>query len=1401
MSNINSTLLFLSSFSADLEDERINDLTMFLITENISLAPEPQDLNLLIDKYMSVSNLLTFLSMTGTNFIFSKKNVKGQLHSVDYSFYNLYTDEDEEVDALDLTHEQLKSMKTVKLTDLADHVLGEVAENLGKLEPKKLAKFFSLLAYGIDVEDTKVSFAANYGGLEIDFNTGEFSVGRTHKVAANLVSIGTRDVSSLGVLFLLGAEIVQLGTSGMWRGEGILNKVPGLWDEDHNYGVKTKDANMYLAKGGKKTVKFDIHKNRNVFAFPYFALANGKFKVEGTTFEGKTIFTDKTANKTKYDDDAANAAGIFGATVQFISKSGEVKSQKGQFTINDTGAKMVDGVLKEIMAINIGAKVLNRITQAFKSLSADLNKWDNGKLVSIRNSSKFGTKIMSTGAKCLMEGQLVKVAMTNSTLCRGSGVALCNPEFWFIYGVDEKLKGRVNYNELTGEALAKYAAVPTKEHGNFFMFLKDVGDVLDAIPKDKVFGPGDVIAEFDFGGKKPHVLFNNKSHNKYFMVTGYTVKQPKITKKDYRPSYSDIVLNVKAVKKTQFAKLRSAGIKATTVVDLNDQWFNLNGDKVGYPADIIFNNETRKGQLSNLLMFAHSDDNIKDAVVEGDDSGCYTVVTYTNGKADKRINLMDPFNEVTQWVNANTTVMKLQSSMPKYEYEKSLKAAESAKFELSWKLIQDNGDWVVVEDEVEVLVGYMPLNYEISTADDSVTASTLTPEMMAGTSLLSQEFVEAVYAEAKPTRDVLFGLLNMATGTMLDNTVEINLQLPQELKAMQELVGDLSGMSDRHVVDVMSKHYPDGIMFYASGVGGNSQLLVDFKVVGATMTFIEGSADQISQEIVSAVKYFSSAEKTNTSGIDSTMYSMICQLSGSLKAWIIEGLTSKGIIKKLSRSSKCLINCKVRTVYDLALIPDADGVPKILVHPDCGVAKMLGQNVDKSWNPSYLSNYLYADKKSFKNKFSVDFPHAKFVSMEKNDSGTGYIVTFFDPYMLNGVIAPTVRIPMFMPAVCKIVISEVLEPSYIGLLPSVWAEGNSGDSDGDGVGAMNGSARGMTVADAVRMNKSVAGMAGYNTIYANTKMPFADFLEKPSKKNLLQPKGFAYASFLPHDDVEEFAFNPEYSHVGLRGTHVNTANHYMYSVGTGYGIASAVTCWAAVCALNPKWSNKMPLLEKAILVIWTLVYEGLGLSGYSATAAKFFDVLRVSSFGIGKDKDGNHQYQYAIDKDGNPVPTFSDVAKEQKLEANDAVAFMLNALDLPEDDDWISVLEVLIDFNNFRMKYGKLDRNQITPEKLEKWSDHDLARITMVGMFRHMGRGVDPATGIEIEAAESGDLYGADFPSSFKLVENRGYINQFLPQGTWLNKMYTNGMNFMLEANETLLDNAQETAFRNQNGQ
>lgn len=1394
---LEATLKLLLNFQVDEDNDLHAELASFLVTNNINLASETQELNYVLSSKPTkgtVSPLLTFLNSCGCTIAASTvakgfgtlTTSEGYLPMEDLTYYDMI--EQEDVSFFDASIEQLEGVLAIRQEDLANFVMDQVAEKLSALTPDVLAKMFSLLTYGVELEGSKVVYAANYGGLELDFATGEFTVGNTTKQATKKVNINGTRTSTLGILFLLGAEIIKLGHDGLWRGEGILNEVPGLWDDEQNYGIVANDSNKFLKKGQAKAIQFTS--NRMVEGFPYYAITNATLQTEKLKW-GNTILTDKVASKTEYDEDAANSCGIFGATVSYKSKDGTKKTQKGQHTINDTGAK----ANKASKIIEVGAKLLNRISQSFKYQGSDLCYANaDGSLSSTRSVSKFGTKIMSSGKACMMEGQMVKIALTNMSISSGSGVAVMNPKFAVYYGLDKTISTLINFTDCTGEVEAKYNNQVTKEHANYYAFLKDVENVLADIPKDKVFAPGEDIASFDYGNGNVKPLFSNKFNNQYLLVTGYKVKPPKITKNGHRPSHVSIKLKVKAVKEVQFAKFRTAGLKATTVVSPQYKWFDAAGNEVGYPADIVYNNETRKGNVSELVMYANTAPNIKSAIVEGDDAGCRMVVNYDNTKKIKKIDLFNPKNEVSEWVNATTEKMKVQVTMPKVHYDFALESAISAGydevtgkgFDFKWKLVQDLGNGaVIVEEDIEVLVGYMPLNFEISTADEAVSESNLTPEMMAGMALICPSLVDALYNEALPARQALFGLLNMVTYSDEEYCYSFNAQDTAELKAFQALIPDLNGKNDRQICSIMEKSFPDGLVIHSNGANNKSKLLIDWATVNKTMTFIGGTADQISQEIVGAIKFLADASKTlGVSGIDSKINAIILKLANSLKGWVLKGLQSKGLIKKLSRSSKCLVNGKVRTVYNLSLIPDSDGVPKVLINPYCGMSKMLAKNADHSWNERYLVTVYFESKEDYKANFVL--PSACIEVSTKNMKAEGYEVKYFNPYLLNNSVVAAVRIPMFMPAMCKVVVTTEIEPSHVGILPCIWAQGNSGDSDGDGIGLINCTIRGLTIIDAIKANKSIVGLAGYKMVYASSKLPFSDFVESPAKKNLLRPDGFAYASFLPHEDVDEYAFNTEFGHVGLKGIHINTSNHYKYSVGTGYGIASAITCWAAVKSYDESFT-RMDLLEKAILVIWTLIYEGLGLSGYSAKAAEFFNVLRVASLILYDNVPKGPLYSYAIDENGTILPRIDKKVSAEKLELHDAIDYMLSALDLPTDSaDWTAVMEIICDFNHYRMTYGKLDKNELSYEDLEKLKDFKVSRIAMVGMFRHMGRGIDPSTGLELIGAEEGDMF-TEYMSSIKLVESHDYHNELLPEGSWMNKLYLNGINFMTQANKKLL--------------
>jgi hypothetical protein len=1420
------TYLLLVSFSHNLYGN--TELAEFLSKNQISLFDslnnyKHKELCVLVPaSHYNVSTaesaVLTALSYGGWGITFLSEDGQAEKH---VRFQNLYANQsvlgfgvkhfmaeaNDYAEAVAAYQEVLNTATIVDVKELFNFFYLHICSDLDKISDADIASILCLLCSG-ERKDNVVVMPANNGGYSVEVDslclTGPNGL---EKKAVSTISVKGKAMSSRSAFLLLALQIFCLDEADLYKVPALISAVPGLWETDTDYGVTGNDASLELKKGASASIAFV--QDKEGFKFPYMNLQNAEMDPGQVEFD-RVVLMDKNAKRAFYSEAAANACGIFAASVV---PAPDMPLLKGQWTLNDTGVKLN----KKAKKLEAGAKALNRVTQSWKLQYADLVDKNTGK--SLRTVSKFGMRLC-TGEVRYVEGQLVDVGVAKMSLGSGSGVAFMHPDFALTYSLPKTKKGLVSFKDCTGEVLEKYQAIVSPNHEGFFAFLSDIEKTLEAIPQDKIFEPGDIVASFDYGSGNVRPLFTNDLDNQKFVVIGSKVKKPLIRGKDYKPDHVSIQLKIKVIKTGQYSKLRAYGSKATTFSSANYAWFDESGNSVPCPANVIYNNETRKGNGMELSLYAHQDW-IKKAYGWGDDSGCHLIVEGVNPVDNKKIDLTDPFNEVNEWVQKTTKRMKVQVWMAEDEYAFSAFAAETAKerdpsYEFTWRVVDTKPGMVLVEEDIEILVGKCALNFEISTADESVTTSELTPEMMAGMYLVCPKLVESLYAEALPVRAALLGLVRMAK--MESSTAfKVLTKNQKDLAAFQERIAtvcpNLNGVKDADFLAILDQAFePEGgdLRIKAQSFGeGDVQMVINIKTIRSTMTFISGTADQIAQEILGCLRFLATC-KLDMKGLDSVTYNLVSRLGKSLTSWIGEALRSKGLLKKMSRSSKCLVGGKVRSIYDPRLQSDEDGLPKVMVNPECAITKRLCKNADGSWNERYVDSIVLDTKEeleAFKANKEVKVLKVKkiendvhIVSHECVDGEQmtvykkyfKYEVLFVDFNLLEGSVVTAQRIPMFMPVFCKVVLAKDIETSHVAILPSVWAQGNSGDSDGDGIGLINASIRSITIEEAVKANQSPMGLAGYVELYRHSKIPFADFIESPNKKSLIRSSGQVYATFLPHHTCNEFV-DENTGHIGLIQTHINVRSHYMFNVGTGYGIASALTCWAALMAQNPYWAKdtaKMQAIQKAVMISWVLIYEGLGLSGYTAAAKEFFDVLRCSSYSLWRENNLNpHVF---VEFGGRILPIFADevkdLVKSKSIEVQDGLEYMLKALDLPVDSlEWREAMTQVCTFNHYRMKYVKIDGRRLSQEKIDKLSQEALTRISMVGLFRHMGRGFDPNTELALRDYDEQGYSSDEFQSSLQLVQDGNYHMDLIRSDCWMSKLYRNGIRLMQNAKDILI--------------
>jgi hypothetical protein len=148
-----------------------------------------------------------------------------------------------------------------------------------------------------------------------------------------------------------------------------------------------------------------------------------------------------------------------------------------------------------------------------------------------------------------------------------------------------------------------------------------------------------------------------------------------------------------------------------------------------------------------------------------------------------------------------------------------------------------------------------------------------------------------------------------------------------------------------------------------------------------------------------------------------------------------------------------------------------------------------------------------------------------------------------------------------------------------------------------------------------------------------------------------------------------------------------------------------------------------------------MIYEGLGLSGYSPEASEFFELLAIGTFSdeVGRNSEGRWvKAKNAIKGTVVPVkPLLANVLGE----------------DL---EDITFVLSLILKANKYRMissatKFGR-DWMQYIPEKEKK-------AAVLLNALRELGRGIDQAGLAELEAADMGSIDGVIPQSVFSLTQ------------------------------------------------
>jgi hypothetical protein len=689
---------------------------------------------------------------------------------------------------------------------------------------------------------------------------------------------------------------------------------------------------------------------------------------------GEAIVTDKTGKQFAGGNLPAAAAGMCRKMLKGFGIYSD-KEYDVQITPHDIGSKLS----KDGLTVHLGAKTTNRVTQGMKHNKAN-QYTDNLFNKSIRTDSAYSNRLPN-GKLASQKGLKVKIAATDMGVNFGSGGIPINPDDEFNVGIKKTKKGRIAVNMLSDEKADLFEIGTAK---GFNAFLSSVKEVVSNISKDKIFAPGEAILSYDFGAKHPKVVILNDSHNQFMRLTGEVEFIVPAVQGNYHPAYFNVRIGVETLSTTKYTKLRNIARKATTHVNRSIKFFDAFGVETGYPATLVFNLETLKGKAIHLEMFAAANG----PVINNNDG---TITWYKEDGTEKTWDVLDKYNPIQAWVKANSKKMSMTVEIPQVEWD----IMEACGADDHTKVIAQHEGYVTVSTTFNCLIGYAWVEYEISTADESVGVSSFTPEMTAGLYLQFPRLAEAIVKRSLPRRAKVFDLVNMAAKVYDKSKVSVynTNSIDSALDFTQLLdLDSLVSVSDRDLISLLSQLFPYGVVFSSSSQYTSSELFIDFKVVGHSMTFISGSADQISQEIVSLIRWLTTSKNHKKVDFVSTWNSIVNKLSVGLSEWLFGALMSKGLMKNAARSADFIVNGKVRNTYDIELQPDADGIPKTMINPGCGMAKLLAKDENGKYSKEYLpviSNTDYIENNN-------ELPEFCQLLGKITD---GYVV--FDPYLLH----------------------------------------------------------------------------------------------------------------------------------------------------------------------------------------------------------------------------------------------------------------------------------------------------------------------------------------------------------------------------------------------------------------
>ena len=788
------------------------------------------------------------------------------------------------------------------------------------------------------------------------------------------------------------------------------------------------------------------------------------------------------------------------------------------------------------------------------------------------------------------------------------------------------------------------------------------------------FAPGKPVLTIE-NGDETHTIIRNNNNAVTLRVKGGQAIATSLHE-------VDVKLDVEIVgSDEQYVKLRGIGKKCTTLP------YEVSG--LGNDWDILLNIEAVKGYPALVEMYSNH---------FGIDCHYHSNTGILN-TPDGAVDLKEVDNQFTKWAkeSTNETIISFEMARSCYEDLKAviedheaptlaaLRALVGSGKGLDVFVEDVNATTVRVHERVEYIVGEIVFDVEVSTPKESLGTTHLTMEAANGILLQDKALGEAILKDLEAKALGAESLVAAFLKSGRENLPTFNVSTVEGRANLRAAFGETvpagrTGFANhRAIINELGKNKAlvNGFNIAWNVKDATHSFEVHPRALAAFGGFSNGSATREIAAVVDFLYTITDDVLENLSGRDTVISAACFSVMNKLKYWASNLVQSSNCMKKMTRSGK-LVGGKVRTTYS-PILND-----RRVMDPATGEFVTL---------PVVAIN-----------------PKGNFAKLLKAKEGE---------------IVGVTRTPMPFMTAAILIFSEDVPDAHVWVSPKVWHAANEGDSDGDGITLMNLARYGVGAARAAKINASLMGPAGYHFVYGN-ELPVYEFSSHKDKWGNKKSTTVWETPVVSTMSVEEY---------GAGAALVST--HYKYNVGISYAVCSQLVFAAVNQLYTSAESASYDALVQATVVAWRLIYEGLGLSGYSPAAKEFFNILNVAAFSfetgkvnVSNDPDQQYVMPWAV--------------KEKR-----AAGFLVKEVD---------GIEMLLHGEGIGLNGGgnisraaifKLLRSRatcMTYRKIETKGDKSFAKkdarrkllvpAVLIGCLRRLGQGNDPVEVTEAAAQE-----------------------------------------------------------------